>query len=53
MIEKQQLINWLKKHNIYDLYMRSFNGNKVLSSNVFLTFDDFLTIIKLILKNFF
>ena len=41
MIEKQQLINWLKKRNIYDLYMRSFNGNQVLSSKVFLTFDDF------------
>lgn len=41
MIEKQQLLNWLKKRNIYDSYMRSFNGNQVLSSNVFLTFDDF------------
>lgn len=41
MIEKQQLINWLKKRNIYDSYMRNFNGNKVLSSNVFLIFDDF------------
>lgn len=41
MIEKQQLINWLKKHNTYNSYMRNFNGNKVLSDKIFLTFDEF------------
>lgn len=41
MIEKQQLINWLKRHNTYDSYMRNFNGNKVLSNKIFLTFDEF------------
>ena len=41
MIEKQQFLNWLKKRNIYDSYMRSFNGNQVLSDKIFLTFDEF------------
>lgn len=41
MIEKQQFLNWLKKRNIYDSYMRSFNSNQVLSDKIFLTFDEF------------
>lgn len=41
MIEKQQFLNWLKKRNIYDLYMQNFNGIQVLSNEMFLTFDEF------------